>query len=151
MDLSESKCIFVINHILKNTKPGTHIKPLEYFAFEDEQLGVINNLNAYLARTKPLRKQHSQLLISYVKPSKPVAQGTVARWIKSVLLKAGINVDIFGAHSVRAASTSTAKVKGLSLDMIMSAAGRSNESTFEKFCCKAIDSIGENFGQVLLI
>ena len=31
IDLSESKCIFVINHTLKNTKPGTHIKPLEYF------------------------------------------------------------------------------------------------------------------------
>ena len=95
IDLSESKCIFVINHILKNTKPGTHIKSLEYFAFEeDEQLCVISNLNAYLARTKPLRKQYSQLLISYVKPNKPVAQSTVARWIKSVLLKAGINVDI---------------------------------------------------------
>ena len=121
MDLSESKCIFVINHILKNTKSGTHIKPLEYFAFEeDEQLCVISNLNVYLARTKPLRKQ---VLISCVKPNKPVAQSTVARWIKSVLLKAGINVDIFGAHSVRAASTSAAKVKGLPLDTIMSTAG----------------------------
>ena len=58
MDLSESKCIFVINHILKNRKPGTHIKLMEYFAFdEDEQPCVISNFNAYLARTKPLRKQ----------------------------------------------------------------------------------------------
>ena len=58
MDFSESKCIFVIDHILKKTKPGTHIKPLEYFAYEeDEQLCIISNLNAYLARTKPLRKQ----------------------------------------------------------------------------------------------
>ena len=65
--------------------------------------------------------------------------------------KAGINVDIFGAHSVRAASTSAAKVKGLPLDMIMSAAGWSNESTFEKFYCKAIDSIREKFEQVLLM
>ena len=41
MDLSGSKCIFVINHILKNTKQGTHIKPFEYFAFEeDEQLCI---------------------------------------------------------------------------------------------------------------
>ena len=124
MDLSESKCIIVINHILKNTKPGTHIKPSEYFAFEeDEQLCVISSLNVYLARTKPLMKQYSQLLISYVKPNKPFAQSTVARWIKSVLLKADINVNIFGAHSVRSGSTSAAKVKGLPLDMIMSTAG----------------------------
>ena len=52
MDLSESKCIFVINHILKNTKPGTHIKPSACFAFEEnEQLCVIGNINDYLART----------------------------------------------------------------------------------------------------
>ena len=116
MDLSKSKCIFVINHIFKSTKPGTHIKPLEYLAFEeDEQLCVISNINAYLARTKPLKKQYSQLLISYVKANKPVAQRTVARWINSVLRKAGINFEIFGAHSVRAASTSATKVKGLPL------------------------------------
>ena len=47
---------------------------------------------------------------------------------------------------MRAASASAAKVKGLPLDMIMRAAGRSNESTFENFYCKAIDSIRENFG-----
>ena len=48
MDLFLSKRTSVINHILKNTKPGTHIKPLKYFAFdEDEQLCVISNLNAY--------------------------------------------------------------------------------------------------------
>ena len=51
---------------------------------------------------------------------------------------------------MRAASTSAAEVKGLPLDMIMSAAGWSNKSTFEKFYCKAIDSIRESSGQVLL-
>ena len=63
-----------------------------------------------------------------------------------MLQKAGINVGIFGAHSVRAASTSAAEVKGLPLDRIMSAAGWSNELTFEKFFCKAVD----NIRQVLL-
>ena len=48
-----------------------------------------------------------------------------------MLQKAGINVNIFGAHSVRTASNSA--VKRLSLDMIMSEAGWSNASTFEKF------------------
>ena len=65
-----------------------------------------------------------------------------------MLQKDGINVDIFGAHSVRTASNSA--VKGLSLDMIMSAAGCSNASTFEKFYYRATDNIRENCRQVLL-
>ena len=151
MDLSESKCILLLIIFSKTLSQELILNPLEYFAFEeDEQLCIISNLNDYLARTKPLRKRYSQLLISYVKSSKPAAQNTVARWIKSVLQKAGINVDIFGAHSVRAASASPTKVKGLPLDMIISAAGWPNESTFEKFYSEAIDSIRENFGQVLL-
>ena len=46
---------------------------------------------------------------------------------------------------MRAASVSATKVKGLPLDMIISAAGWSNKSTLEKFYCKAIDSIREKF------
>ena len=57
MDLSESKCIFVINHILKNTKPGTHIKPLEYFAFEeDERLCAISSLKCLSSQDQTIEE-----------------------------------------------------------------------------------------------
>ena len=65
---------FVIEKILKTTRPGVHIKPLEYWDFEDNaNICVITNLNEYLERTQELRKGKSQLLINYVKPHAPVS------------------------------------------------------------------------------
>ena len=90
----------------------------------------------YLARTQELRKGRSQLLISYVKPHAPVSKSTIAHWCKVVLGKAGIDITVFGAHILQSASTSEAKRKGLPVEIIMSAAGWSNESTFERFTIK---------------
>ena len=67
----------------------------------------------------PLRKDHSQLLQSYVKPLKLVARDTVSRWVKQVLQSAGIDITKYSAHSCRAASTSN--VKGIA--EIMKSAG----------------------------
>jgi CRISPR/Cas system-associated exonuclease Cas4 (RecB family) len=51
-------------------------------------------LKEYLYRTKHLRKDSSKLLISYVKPHKDVSRDTVARWIKTVLHRSGIDTKI---------------------------------------------------------
>ena len=51
---------------------------------------------------------------------------------------AGIDVKRFGPHSVRAASTSFAKEKGIPLSTIMEAAGWKNAGTFQKFYSKVI-------------
>ena len=41
---------------------------------------------------------------------KPVADSsTITRWIKNLLAKAGVNMEIFKAHSVRGASTSASR------------------------------------------
>ena len=69
--------------------------------------------------------------------------------VTNVLGQAGIDTDKFGAHSTRAASTSAAVERGVSIATILKTAGWSNESTFAKFYHKSIDS-EENFGQVLL-
>ena len=56
-----------------------------------------------------LRKNTDKLLISYRKPQGPVSRDTIARWIKTVMLRAGIDISKFTAHSVRTAVTSKAK------------------------------------------
>ena len=56
----------------------------------------------------------SQLLLSYVKPHKPVTISSIARWIKDLLTQSGIDTEVFKAQSTRAASTSKAKFSGLS-------------------------------------
>ena len=104
-------------------------------------------------KTKPLRGKHTQLLISYQKPHKPVSTDTIARWLKTVLEKAGTDTNIFHAHSTRAASTSAAKTAKLSVNTIMDAAGWTNALTFSKFYDKPVISESqrsENFGDNLL-
>ena len=79
-----------VHEKLKQTKPGRDLKPIELLAFpEDKELCVVQHLREYIHRTDPLRKaDHSQLLLSYVKPFKPVARNTVSRWVKQVLQSA---------------------------------------------------------------
>ena len=60
----------------------------------------------------PLRdKSESKLLISFRKPHRAVSKDTVARWVKSTLANAGINVASFATHSTQAASTSYSIIK----------------------------------------
>ena len=78
---------------------------------------------------------------------------TNARWLKAVLDKAGIDTNIYHAHSTRAASTS-AKTAKLSVNTIMTAAGWTNALILSKFCGKPVISEStenlENFGHNLL-
>ena len=136
---------------LKQTKPGRHLEPIDLFAYpNDKKLCVVEHLKEYLHRTEQLREGHSQLLLSYVKPFKPVSKDTISRWIKQVLEAAGIDIMKYSAHSSRAASTSSCKAKGLNLAEIMKSAGWSNSSTFARFYDKPVDTAQANFGSVLL-
>lgn len=82
----------------------------------------MQHLREYIHRTDPLRKDHSQLLLSYVKPFRPVAKDTVSRWVKQVLEFAGIDITKYSAHNCRAASTSNVKVRGLNIAEIIKSA-----------------------------
>ena len=72
------------------------------------------------------------LLISYVKPHKPVTSATIAQWVKTVLFLEGID-GVFTAHSTKGASASAAARAGVALSDVMEAADWSRESTFKKF------------------
>ena len=99
-----------------------------------------------LARTQDLRKDQDQLLLSYQKPHHPVTKDTLARWLRDILNKSGLDTELFGAHSTRSASTSAAARCGLPVEVIMKAAGWS-VSTFTRFYKKAPK---QNLGQTLL-
>ena len=104
----------------------------------------------YLERTSAYRhdQTHDQLLLSFQRPFKPVSSETISRWSKSVLKSAGIDVDQFSAHSTRSASTSCCKTGGLSLSVILKAAGWASSETFASFYDKPL--VEPNFGSTLL-
>ena len=57
----------------------------------------------------------------------------------------GVNVDIFGSHSTRAASTLKCKVSGLSFKEISKSTGWSTERSFALYYDKPIE---DNFSEI---
>ncbi|KAK3098029.1 hypothetical protein FSP39_015477 [Pinctada imbricata] len=100
-------------------------------------------------RTKHIRKCDA-LLISFVKPHGEVSKDTIARWLKTVMQKAGIDISKFSAHSIRAASTSKAMQHNIPIEEILKTAGWSNSGNFAKFYQKQILDKKEKFGAAVL-
>ena len=106
MKVSDSKVVFIVNELLKTTKPGKECTKIEFLSFnEDRRLCVVRYLSEYLKRTKDMRHGQQKLLVSYQKPHRPVSKDTVSRWLKYELKLAGIGTSTFGTHSTRASST----------------------------------------------
>ena len=111
-----------------------------YPKFSEKLLCPVACLSTYLGRTKKWREDetdiHQTLFLSFKKPHNPVTSATLSRWLKELIRQSGIK-DIFGDHSVRSASTSTAKNAGLSIEMILDMAlDWTNPSTFNLFYYK---------------
>ena len=150
MVLTSEKCSFVIPDLLKHTKPGSHQKPIVISAYPtDKRLCIVSVLRIYLEKTKSVRGNETQLLLSYRKPYKRVSRDTVSRWLKWVMNNAGIDTGKFSSHSTRAASVSAANRVGIPMDTILSAAGWSNSSTFDRFYNKNLAEQGTFANAVL--
>ena len=121
------------------TKTSSEISLVFFTKFErDHNLCVLHCLQAYMEKTRvshPILApaQPNQLLISYRRPHAPVKSCTIARWIKSVLGKAGIDTNIFKAHSTRSASTLRALSGGVSLEEVLKMVDWSGPSIFNRF------------------
>ena len=76
-----------------------------------------------------------KLFVAIVKPHNPVSSATIARWLRDVLQHAGIDIGIFGAHSIQGASSSAAAAAaaGVTTNDILKAADWSSESVFRNF------------------
>ena len=139
--LYDNKCILVYSSLLKQSRPGVHVKPIEIESFENKKLCIVHHLKLYIQRTESLRKGR-QLFIACNAPFKSVSRDTISRWIKTVLKLAGVDVTKFSPHSTRSASTTAMYSRGVSMDCILQAAGWSNVSTFSKFYLKTIKPDG---------
>ena len=63
-------------------------------------------MKEYLKLTANLRGNITRLLITTTKPYKIASQDTLARWTKTTLQSAGVDMSIFTPHSNRSALTS---------------------------------------------
>ena len=95
-------------------------------------------LQAYEARTLEFRAWSTEnrkpsLFLSWIGKHNPVTGSTIARWLRTCLTEAGINTEIFEAHSVRGASSSTAATAKVTIADILKSANWSSAGTFQKF------------------
>lgn len=133
-------CTFSFTEHLKHSRPGKKALVLELRPYiPDRNLCVITVLKEYLGKTLSLRKNESQLLISYAKPHLAVSRDTIARWLRTIMEKAGVNTAIYKPHSTRAAVTSKAARANVPIEDILKAAGWSTAGTFGKFYNKKVD------------
>ena len=150
MVLTSEKCSFTIPELLKHTRPGSHQKAIVINAYpNDRRLCTVSILGIYLEKTKGVRNNETQLLLSYRKPYKRVSRDTISRWLKCVMKNAGIDTDKFKSHSTRSAAVSAANRAGIPMDTILSAAGWSNTRTFDQFYNKNITEQGSFANTVL--
>ena len=148
MQIIDNKCFFYVGDVVKQTTAQRHIKPIEFLKYEsDDKLCVVKCIQQYLQKTADIRGNYKQLLISFTKPHKPVSKDTIARWIKLMLQRSNIDIQTYGAHSTRAASTSAA-CKQLSVNDILKSAGWTNEKTFAKFYHLNVQN--NNFGKSVI-
>ena len=137
--LSEAGVTFKAQHLSKQSRAS---KPLADFFYprypEDQTICPVVTLQAYEARTLEFRAWSTEnrktlLFLSWIGKHDPVTGSTIARWLKTCLAEAGINTEIFKAHSVRGASSSTAASAGVTTADILKAADWSSAGTFQKF------------------
>ena len=70
-----------------------------------------------------------------------VSKDTISRWIKETLRLAGIDTDVYKAHSTRSASISESFALKVNLEHVglLSRARWTNASTFARFYHKPLD------------
>ena len=103
---------------IKQSRTGYKNPSLQRKAYPaDPGLCVVTHLREYIARTQELRGPESKLLISYLPPYRAVSKDTMAGWMCTVAMGAGLDVAIFKPHSTRSAATSKAKRGYVSLSV----------------------------------
>ena len=127
-------------------KTGSVDKPAEAFFArfnQDKKLCPVECFRHYLKLTRNIRpvipsSLPDKLFISFKRPFKPVTTTTLGRWLRTFMSAAGIDCQIFKAHSVRSASTTAAAKAFVPLSTIMSMADWSSSSTFRTFYYKPL-------------
>ena len=129
---------FTLAEHTKVSRPGQSTRKIYLPANADNpKICVVRALQEYRSSTEK-RRQFSHLLISFVRPFKPISSQTMSRWLRKAMQLAGIAYHFTG-HSTRSASTSAAAQVGVPLESILIAADWSSSKTFKQFFLRSPD------------
>ena len=132
----------------KLAKQSRQSKPVAEFFFlafmANPLLCPVVTLRAYEGRTKEFRREEGSnpLFLTTIRLHNVASSSTIARWLKSILEKAGVDTSIFKAHSVRGAAVTAASNAGVTTCDILNAADWSSQSVFQRFYYKPSKQTG---------
>ena len=141
MDLQEGTCIFYPNKLLKHSRQNRKSDVFIFNACGQElRLCPIKIITEYLKRRNQLvdDKNITSLFITCSKPYKTPHRDTIARWVRNIMIEAGLDTNVFKPHSCRSASTSMGKDQGLPIEQVLKYGSWKNFNTFLKHYCKNI-------------
>ena len=132
--------VFGVEGRVKHSQTGKANPNIKVYKFpEDLDLCPVETLKTYLQRTKPWRKEGDMgIFLSYKKPHDQVSKKTIARWLLTMLERAGIPTSKFTAHSFRSAGSSKARALGVSLKDILKQGSWKSRTVWERHYNKAI-------------
>ena len=130
----------IIDTLQKHSSRGKSLEVLSLKPFlDDKSVCVVTNLKVYLKKTAEITNAGDLLFCSFAPPYKPVGTQTIARWTKTTMKLAGINTDLFKAHSTRGSSASKMAMTGTPLKDILKKGQWSHESTFKHFYLRKVE------------
>ena len=151
MIVSENQIVLKMKCLLKHNRLGDPMDVIILKSFTPcKRLCVVTTLKAYLSRTQYVRG-YSTLLLSYIRPYKPISRDTLGRWTLTIMRLAGINVDKYKSHSTRGTAASTAKQLGVPLNIIMKRASWRSVCSFAKYYDKTIEMDENEMPNTLLL
>ena len=122
---------------------------------EDSNICPVVALEALLGRTREHRIidcvtghcSPTQVFLATKAPHTAVGRPSIARWLVSLIGRAGIDITTYSGHSTRSASTSKAASLGVPIEVIVQQANWKCNSTFEKFIINPLILEGNSFRQ----
>ena len=81
-----------ITTLIKQSKPVNNKLVINLKPFENKSICIVECLKEYIERTWTLRKEETQMFISFHKPHEAVSRDTISKWIKSDIEKTGIDL-----------------------------------------------------------
>ena len=98
-------------------------------------MSVLTVLNEYIVHAAACRGTE----ISFTRPHGKVSRDMIKRWIRTVMAEAGVDTNVFKAHSTRVAATSKAASLHVHIDQILKVSGWSTAGKFGKFYKKPVE------------
>ena len=114
-----NKVTIFVPELLKQARLMHHLGPMVLMQYSATDICVLSHLEIYREVTKSTRKSN-KLLLSFVKPHKPIFTSILSRCINNSADWS--DIAVFALHLTRPVSTSHCQRKGLSIKLINRAA-----------------------------